>query len=101
MSKLVIIDDDPVHHYLMRYNLHDYDSVDLITYAMDESLVLDYIEENKSFPDKLPDIILLGLNRPKFSGWDFLEGFNKLYQWINKDIKVYILTSTFRPIDRI
>ena len=100
MSKLVVIDDDPIHHFLMRYALHGSNNFDVTTYTMDGSLVLDYIEENKSNPDKLPDIIFLGLNMPKYSGWDFLDHFQQLYNGINKDIKVYVLTSSIQPADR-
>lgn len=40
----------------------------------------------------LPDIILLDINMPVWSGWQFLEEFSKLSQ--SKSITVYILTSS-------
>ena len=61
--------------------------------------VLDYIEENKSDPDKLPDVIFLDLNMPQFNGWDFLDRLEQLHAQLDKDIQVYILSSSIMPAD--
>ncbi|HTD99225.1 MAG TPA: response regulator [Mucilaginibacter sp.] len=99
MSKLVVIDDDPIDHFLMQHILHGNQHFDMTTYTMYGSLVLDYIEENKAHPDKLPDTIFLDLNMPMFSGWDFLDRYQQLFSEIDKNIKIYILTSSIRPAD--
>jgi CheY-like chemotaxis protein len=100
MSKLVIIDDDPIDHFLMQHILQENSYFDKTTYTMDASLVLDFIEENRSDPDTLPDIIFLDLAMPQFDGWDFLDRFQNLIPMLDKNIKVYILTSSVRPTDR-
>ncbi|HTD99224.1 MAG TPA: response regulator [Mucilaginibacter sp.] len=100
MNKLVIIDDDPIDHFLMQHILQDNSFFDSTTYTMDGALLLDYIEENKSNIDALPDVIFLDLNMPRFSGWDFLDRFQGLYAQLEKNIKVYILTSSIRPVDK-
>jgi CheY-like chemotaxis protein len=58
------------------------------------------MEENKSNPEKLPDVIFLDLNMPGFSGWEFLERMQCMLSGLNKDIQVYVLSSSLRPIDR-
>jgi CheY-like chemotaxis protein len=100
MNKLVIIDDDPIDHFLMQHILQDNSYFDHTTYTMEPSLVLDFIEENSSDPDTLPDIIFLDLAMPQFDGWDFLDRFQSLIPALGKNIKVYILTSSVRPIDK-
>jgi CheY-like chemotaxis protein len=100
MKKLVIIDDDPIDHFLIKHILRGHDYFDTTTYTIYGSLVLDYIEENKANPDKLPDVILLDLNMPVFSGWDFLERMQSLSAGIRKNIKVHVLSSSIRPTDR-
>ncbi|MGZ3763587.1 MAG: response regulator [Mucilaginibacter sp.] len=99
MRKLVFIDDDPVDHFLMRHILNDNDLFD-ITYTMNASLVLDYIEEHKADSQKLPDLIFLDLRMPKFSGWDFLERMQELQPALNKKIKVYIISSSVVLADK-
>ncbi len=100
MNKLVIIDDDPIDHFLIKHVLRGTNYFDTTTYTVYGSLILDYIEENKSNPEKLPDVILVDLNMPIFSGWDFLEGLQELCSSIQKNIKVYVLTSSIRPTDK-
>lgn len=99
MNKLVVIDDDPIDHFLMQHILSGDDHFDKTTYTLYGSLVLDYIEENKSHPEKLPDAIFLDLNMPAFSGWDFLDGYNQISPRVDKDIKVYIMSSSIRQVD--
>ena len=100
MRKLVVIDDDPIDHFLIKHTLRGNDYFDTTTYTIYGSLVLDYIEENKSNPDKLPDVILLDLNMPFFNGWEFLDRMQRIQPGIRKNIKVHVLTSSIRPTDK-
>ncbi len=100
MKKLVFIDDDPIDHFVMKHVLRTRNFFDTTTYAIDGSMVLDYIEENKNTPEKLPDLIFLDLNMPQYSGWEFLERMQKMQSDIRKDIHVYVLSSSLRPLDR-
>ncbi|HEX3386887.1 MAG TPA: response regulator, partial [Mucilaginibacter sp.] len=67
--------------------------------SVDGSLILDYIEENGNKPEKLPDVILLDLNMPMFTGWDFLERMQAISSAVKKNIKVHVLTSSVRVED--
>jgi CheY-like chemotaxis protein len=100
MRKLVFIDDDPIDHFLMKHILSGKNYFDTTTYTMYGSLVLDYIEENKADPEKLPDVIFLDLNMPQFNGWDFLDRMEQINPQLNKDIQVYILSSSIMPADK-
>jgi CheY-like chemotaxis protein len=100
MNKLVIVDDDPIDHYLMQHILQDKTLFDQTTYTMDGALVLDYLEENTGDAEALPDVILLDLHMPNFSGWEFLDRLEKMYSSLAKNIKVHILTSSIRPADK-
>jgi CheY-like chemotaxis protein len=100
MKKLVIIDDDPIDHFVMKHALRGNNYFDTTTYTVYGSLILDYIEENQSQPEKLPDVIIVDLNMPVFSGWDFLERFQEMSPGIQKNIKVHVLSSSIRPSDK-
>jgi len=100
MRKLVFIDDDPIDHFLMKHILRKKNYFDTTTYTMYGSLVLDYIEENKSDPEKLPDMIFLDLNMPHYNGWEFLERMEKMQSQIDKNISVYVISSSIRPADK-
>jgi len=100
MRKLVFIDDDPIDHFLMKHILSGKNYFDTTTYTMYGSLVLDYIEENKSDTEKLPDVIFLDLNMPQFDGWDFLDRMERIHAQLGKDIQVYVLSSSIMPSDK-
>jgi CheY-like chemotaxis protein len=100
MRKLVFIDDDPIDHFLMKHILRDKNYFDTTTYTVYGSLVLDYIEENKSEPEKLPDMIFLDLNMPTFSGWEFLDRLQQIQSGLAKNILVYVISSSLRPADK-
>ncbi|HWD89842.1 MAG TPA: response regulator [Mucilaginibacter sp.] len=99
MKKLVVIDDDPIDHFLIKHMMRGNEYFDTTTYAVDGSLILDYIEENGNKPEKLPDVILLDLNMPMFTGWDFLERMQAISSAVKKNIKVHVLTSSLRVED--
>ena len=100
MRKLVFIDDDPIDHFLMKHILRGKNYFDTTTYTIYGSLVLDYIEEHKSEPEKLPDMIFVDLNMPMFSGWDFLKRMEQMQDEIAKDIPVFVISSSLRPDDK-
>ncbi|MBS1526845.1 MAG: response regulator [Bacteroidetes bacterium] len=99
MSRLVIIDDDPIHHKIVQYMLTKNELGKETTYAYDGNLVLDYLYENRTKISALPDFIFLDLYMPNNSGWDFLNGFQELYRSLKKEIKIYIVSSSIFQMD--
>jgi CheY-like chemotaxis protein len=99
MSKLIIIDDDPIHHKIVQFMLTKNELAKETTYAFDGSLVLDYLQENRMKISALPDFIFLDLYMPNNSGWDFLNGFQKIYKTLKKDIQIYIVSSSIFQMD--
>jgi len=99
MSKLIIIDDDPIHHKIVQYMLTKNELSKETTYTFDGKLVLDYLEENKTKITALPDYIFLDLYMPNNSGWDFLNGFQEIYKTLKKEIKIYIVSSSIFQMD--
>ena len=100
MRKLVVIDDDPIDHFMMKHILRGKNYFDTTTYTIYGKLVIEFIEEHKAEPDMLPDVIFLDLNMPEFSGWDFLERMEKMQHEVGKNIQVYIISSSVRNADK-
>ena len=99
MSNLVVIDDNPTDHYIMKRLLHKNNHQGQVTFTFDGSLILDYLEENKYYASRIPDIIFLDLNMPKLTGWEFLDKLQKLVNTSRKKIKVHIISSSIRSSD--
>ncbi|MGN6637489.1 MAG: response regulator [Mucilaginibacter sp.] len=100
MCKVVLIDDNPIDHYIMRTMLYNNDACKQATYTFDGNMIIEFIEENRSDVNLLPDVIFLDLTMPDFSGWEFLEKFEKLKVGLNKHVQLYVMTSSVRESDR-
>jgi CheY-like chemotaxis protein len=100
MCKLVLIDDNPIDHYIMRTMLHNNEVCKQATYTYDGSMILEFMEEYKSNTSILPDVIFLDLTMPDFSGWEFLEKFEKLKGSLNKSVELHVMTSSVRESDK-
>jgi CheY-like chemotaxis protein len=100
MCKLVLIDDNPIDHYIVRTMLYNNEACKQATYTFDGSMVLEFIEENKSATNLLPDVIFLDLTMPNFSGWEFLDKFEKIKDSLDKKIELYVMTSSVRESDK-
>lgn len=100
MCKVVLIDDNPIDHYIMRTMLYKNDICKQATYTFDGSMIIEFMEENKSDTSVLPDVIFLDLTMPDFSGWDFLEKFEKLKDSLKKPVELYVMTSSVRESDK-
>lgn len=99
MSKLVLIDDEPVFHKMVQMTIKNTELSKEATYSVDGEVVLDYLEEKKLESKSLPDYIFIDLYMPSFDGWDFLNRFQKLYKSLTKNIKVYVVSSSINPAD--
>ena len=55
------------------------------------------LENNDEF---IPDIILLDINMPVMDGWEFMEEIKRIKSKINKQIIIYIVSSSIALEDR-
>jgi CheY-like chemotaxis protein len=94
MCKLVMIDDNPMEHLIMQRLFDRYHLFPHASHALGGQIIIDFLNENRTNTVELPDIIFLDLNMPGFSGWDFLEQFERLYLSFKKHIGIYILSSS-------
>jgi two-component SAPR family response regulator len=99
MSKLILIDDDFIYHKIAQFMIKGYSPVQEVVSSTDGKATLDYLIENKSNNENLPDYIFVDLNMPEYNGWDFLNGYKKVSDSFTKAIQVYIVSSSISPTD--
>jgi len=99
MSKLILIDDDAMYHQITHLMIEEYSPVKEVVSSMDGKATLDYLIENKENDEELPDYIFLDLTMPEYDGWDFLNGYKKVYNSFKKAIRIYIVSSSIDPND--
>jgi len=98
---IYIIDDDKANNYLTRIMLEDtglsnFKQFRLVDEAMDE--LKRVVSEN--LQEEYPTLILLDLNMPLKTGWDFLDEFRLVANPFGTAPKIYFLTSSDYRGDR-
>lgn len=99
-KRFLIVDDDPLNNYLSIMVLKkSLGNVNVTEFVIPE-LALDYIKtriEYQPFEEKTT--LLLDINMPSLTGWDFLDIFKTYRESIQEQFNVYILSSSVDPMD--
>ena len=93
-SRVFIIDDDPIHQRIAQIMISKHNLFDEYFSYTEAQKALDFLQENKKNGETLPDVILLDLNMRVIDGWDFLETFETLVKEFEKNIRVFIVSSS-------
>lgn len=97
--RFIIIDNDPVNNLLCTLTIRDVqDTAEIQAFNLP---VNGFKYLAKEYADTtIPTVLLLDINMPAWSGWDFLDNFEKLDDKIKKQIKIYILSSSIDVNDK-
>lgn len=101
MTRVFIIDDDPIHQRIAQIMIVKHQLFDEYVSYTEAELALTFLKENLKSTENLPDVILLDLNMPVVDGWDFLEAFEKFQKELSKDIRIFIVTSSVDDKDKL
>ena len=99
LKTLILIDDDEIIVYLTKRIIAETNLVELIQVFNNGRDALDYLAENAANPDMLPEILFLDLFMPIMDGWQFLDEYLKIKPKFEKEIIIYIITSSVSQED--
>ena len=99
LKRLLYIDDNYIDIAIIRTMQKRYKSFEDVSYSMDAKGAINFIKENVSNNDALPDVIFLDLYMNEFTGWEFLDEFKIIFPLFNKTIEIYIISFSIRPKD--
>ena len=99
--RFITVDDDPVNNVICKLTIEMVASKpDIVTFT-EGTRCLEYIQSTYTAnQDRTNTIILLDLNMPVMSGWEFLELFDHMADEVKKVFKIYILSSSVDPRDK-
>jgi CheY-like chemotaxis protein len=95
--RTVLVDDDYISVFLTEKLLkREGFAEDMCSFQSPEK-ALAHVQQ--AIPNEPPDLILLDLNMPVLSGWDFLEALKPYESQLTGRCFIYILTSSLAPSD--
>lgn len=94
INNIFIVDDDLVYHFIIKKLFKKYDLGVKTNYFFNGLEAIEDLKGNLKNEESIPDLILLDINMPVYDGWQFLEEFKKMKQFFNKEVKVYLVSSS-------
>lgn len=100
---VMLVDDNDTDNFISRRIIEITKFANDVVIKNSGKRALEYLEDNKSSSDQLPDLIFLDINMPIVDGFVFLYEFEKFDYLIKDKCKVIILSSSDnkRDIDKI
>ncbi len=95
---IAVVDDDSVYQFTASRTLQATHLANQILQFPNGKEALAFLRNGDG--RQLPDIIFLDINMPITDGWAFLEEFHELKAKLNKEIKIYMVSSSIDPRDR-
>ncbi|HMJ70218.1 MAG TPA: response regulator [Cyclobacteriaceae bacterium] len=99
--RFIAIDDDPVNNMICKLTIEMVANKPEIVTFTNPSQGFDYImNEYAAKLNQKQSVLLLDINMPVMSGWEFLERFDNLKDDVKKLFKIFILSSSVDPRDK-
>lgn len=99
INELCIIDDDRITILLVKKRLEIVNFCNIITSFNNGKEAYDNFTDRISKNISLPDLILMDINMPIWSGWDFLDEMMKINH--NQEISLFVMSSSINPADKL
>ena len=99
VKNVLLVDDSDVDLYIAKKIIEKDNFAENIETKNSAAAALQFISENESTPEKLPDIIFLDIRMPDIDGFGFLEQFEKTSETMRQNCRIAMLTSSQDPND--
>ena len=99
-NDVFVVDDDKIFHFIIKKLLVS-NNINVEPQFFENGLqAIEGIKSKLDRQEAPPDLILLDINMPILDGWQFLEEFKALKNRIQKEICIYIISSSDNTSDR-
>jgi two-component system, chemotaxis family, chemotaxis protein CheY len=96
---VALVDDDKIFQLTASKTIRALDLTDQILQFQNGEDALQFLSDNSENTDSLPDYIFLDINMPLVDGWMFLQDFAEIKQNLQKQISIYMVSSSIDPRD--
>ncbi len=100
IERVLLIDDDPGNNMISKLFVKKVlPGVEIVSFTEPEAGIAYILEAYIHHP--IPTILLLDINMPVLNGWQVLEALGKFAEVITRYIKIFILSSSVDPEDKL
>lgn len=89
-----IVDDDDIYIYGIKKMLKKNPLCKELKIFHNGEEALDFFKDLTQHPKDIPDIIILDINMPVMDGWEFLDEFIPLRPKLQKEVVIYMVSSS-------
>ena len=101
IPNFIIVDDDTFNNFIcQKIILSVFPQTDIKTFTDPEKALI-YLESTYSLPNSANTVLFLDINMSNISGWEFLKVFEQFDISVKKFLKVYMLSSSINPRDKV
>ncbi len=97
--KIAVVDNDQIYQFIINRTLSKLRPDSKILNFSNCADFFNFLKRNSNDSDLIPDMVLLDLNSPFMSGWEFLELFEDLKSNLQKIPEIFLVTSSIDPCD--
>lgn len=100
--RFIVIDDDPISNLLCQISIKRYhETAEIVTFTQPDKGFEFIVDEYSQRANPQSAVLFLDINMPIWSGWDFLDFFEKLTDKIKDRFKIYIMSSSIDGADKL
>jgi CheY-like chemotaxis protein len=91
---ILIIDDDEINNFIAAKLIKKVESKSIVNTCLNGLEGIDYLKGLLDNQEQMPDVIFLDINMPVKNGWEFLDEYENFKSSIQKEINIYMLSSS-------
>lgn len=104
LDLILLVDDDVNDNFFHRMAIEEAGVANRIAECYDGEDALNFLKKEAQYKDQdtpypRPDLIFLDINMPKVNGWEFLEEYEKLPDFMQGGPVIVMITSSINPKD--
>jgi len=98
-KKVLVIDDSETDQYIAKRMILKYRFAEEIIARESVPKALDYLRSLVIPPDSTPQLIFLDINMPEMNGFDFLDEYARLPDYVKSNSIIMMLSTSLNPND--
>ena len=100
-STICLIDDDRIYQFTAKRIIELVNPLQKVLVFSNGKEAIDFFSQQTLSNEHLPDVIFLDINMPVMNGWEFLEAYSNVKSGLEKEICIYMVSSSVDEKDKI